>query len=642
MDPTYPNIPTGISNVIKNLYCDNVPPNLHDLPHRMLDSVDKLMGEIYEAVNAIPPIRIHLPPFLEFLDNDDLTSPAVISVPVRPPLPPPTFYDRVSKYTADHPYIATTGVLGVTALGVSIGYSLQDEDSFLRVAGRRLINIRQSGDKQGYRLGTGKGSGTSFLAGLRGGASSHLSFAQGRAERLKGRKIDGMLKDAILIMSPTPFPALLLPLVLSLLNNDYIVFVAVPGAKDADELERKVKANEKIKAKGLGVVFRVLVYDPADSTSLEPFQRSLWASLTLRYPSSTLAISPTARATHPPGDPYAPEPTHLASLHSIISLYALHPTPDPSLGQGGRLPAIPSFLNPPLKNSAGQVIERPSDGQDAASPASSVRGSPALITLHHTIGLLPIPVNFAEQLITSTNLLLAKNVGITHPRMRITNVGIGEIDYYSSIVAHSFTHTSPELEPGVMRFLKPIWTGFRRVLGLVGVGQDAKEWKVVERKLLRIVKHKYSGSYNIGSQTLLPSFLSSYLPSSLIAFLFRRTDLALLFPSISRLNAVTTSSTSTSNSSSTTFTSNMNAHAHPQAPRAAAGATTSFTPSTASLPDSSGSERAEGDSSEFESSVHTGLGTGSGSGVDSLSGSGYVGMDGSWVGLDSPTASAGP
>ena len=84
-----------------------------------------------------------------------------------------------------------------------------------------------------------------------------------------------MLKDAVLILSPTPFPALLLPLVLSLLNNDYIVFVAVPRAKDADELERKVKANEKIKAKGLAVVFRVLVYDPADVSTHKPLHLSI-------------------------------------------------------------------------------------------------------------------------------------------------------------------------------------------------------------------------------------------------------------------------------------------------------------------------------------------------------------------------------
>lgn len=322
------------------------------------------------------------------------------------------------------------------------------------------------------------------------------------------------------------------------------------------------------------------------------------------------------------------------------------------------MPAIPSFVHPPLKNSAGQVIERATDGKGLSSSAG--QNLPSLITLHHTLGLLPIPSNFAEQLLTSTNLLLAKNVGITNPSMKITNVGIGEIDYYSSIVAHSFTQTSNETEPGVMRFLRPIWTGLRMALGFVGIGQDAKEWKVVEKKLLRIVKRKHSGSYNIGCQSeligsgcvnavhkltekfrdalaLLPSFLSSYLPASLIAFLFRRTDLALIFPSISRLNTSTAASTSTSNSSSTTFTTHTNVH--PQAQRTPAGAP-SFTPSTSSLPDSSGSDRAEGDSSEFESSVHTGVGTGSG--VDSLSGSGYVGMDGSWVGLDSPTAASGP
>lgn len=151
--------------------------------------------------------------------------------------------------------------------------------------------MRQSGDKEGYTLGNGKGSGTSFLAGLRDGTSNHLSFAQRRTERLKGRKIDGMLKDAILILSPAPFPALLLPLVLSLLNNDYIVFVAVPRAKDADELERKVKANEKIKAKGLGVVFRVLVYDPADVSVFTTFLSVVLRAMMLTWHIFTVGIA---------------------------------------------------------------------------------------------------------------------------------------------------------------------------------------------------------------------------------------------------------------------------------------------------------------------------------------------------------------
>lgn len=128
---------------------------------------------------------------------------------------------------------------------------------------------------------------------------------------------------------------------------------------------------------------------------------------------------------------------------------------------------------------------------------------PSLITLHHTLGLLPIPSNFAEQLLTTTNRLLAKNVGIANPAMRITNVGIGEIDYYSSIAVHSFSQdgSSHGLEPGVMNFLRPIWSGFKMALGMLGLGEQAGDWKVVERKLLWIVKKKRSGEYNVGGQS---------------------------------------------------------------------------------------------------------------------------------------------
>jgi hypothetical protein len=218
--------------------------------------------------------------------------------------------------------------------------------------------------------------------------------------------------------------------------------------------------------------------------------------LTLRYPSSSLSFAPAGRATHPPGDPYAPEPTHLASLHSIISLYALHPSPDPSLGTGGRLPAIPSFIHAPAKNSAGQVIDRSTENMSACATRDQL---PSLITLHHSMGLLPIPTNFAEQLLTNTNLLLAKNIGIANPAMRITNVGIGEIDYYSSIVAHSFTQAGThEAGPPVMRIMRSFWSGLKMVWGFVGLGEEAGEWKVVEKKLLWIVKRKRSGEYSVG------------------------------------------------------------------------------------------------------------------------------------------------
>lgn len=220
-----------------------------------------------EAVNAFgpPSISLPLPPFLSIEDGAK-----TISVPSRPPPPPPSLYDRVAKYTSDHPYIIASGALGVAALGVGLGYALQDEDSFLRVTTRNWMDRRaakEADGKRGYKLNTGSETGTSFLAGLRGGKTHHSSFAQRRADRLKGRKVDGMLKDAILILAPAPFPPLLVPLILSLLNNDYIVFVAVPKSKDADELERKIKANEKVKAKGLSVAVRVMVYDPAEVSS---------------------------------------------------------------------------------------------------------------------------------------------------------------------------------------------------------------------------------------------------------------------------------------------------------------------------------------------------------------------------------------
>lgn len=129
---------------------------------------------------------------------------------------------------------------------------------------------------------------------------------------------------------------------------------------------------------------------------------------------------------------------------------------------------------------------------------------------------------------------------------------------------------------------------------------------------------------------LLPCFFAFHLRPTIVSLLLKYTDLASLLPSIQRSIPNNPSSASTSAGSSATFTTTI-----PQTQPAAAAAT--FSPSTTSFPGSaSGSDAAEVDSSEFgESSVHTGTG-GTGSGAASLSGSGYVGMDGSWVGLDRP------
>jgi hypothetical protein len=52
-----------------------------------------------------------------------------------------------------------------------------------------------------------------------------------------------------------------------------------------------------------------------------------------------------------------------------------------------------------------------------------------------------------------------------------------------------------------MNFLRPIWSGFKMALGMLGLGEQAGDWRVVERKLLWIVKKKHSGDYNVGGQS---------------------------------------------------------------------------------------------------------------------------------------------
>ena len=249
------------------------------------DSVARIADE---AINAFgpPSISLPLPPFLSVEDGV-----RAISVP-QSPAPPLTSYDRLTRYISDHPFIATSGALSIAVLAVGLGYSLRDEDSFLHTTVRtwkETRGIKSKDGKTGYRLGSE--SGSSFLAGLRGGKPRHAGFLQSRADRLKGRKVDGMLKDAVLILAPSPLPPLLLPLILSLLNNDYIVFIAVPKSKVADDLERKIKLNEKVKAKGLSVAVRVMVYDPVEVSFHSGVASALLIPFTARVSGAVSTLS---------------------------------------------------------------------------------------------------------------------------------------------------------------------------------------------------------------------------------------------------------------------------------------------------------------------------------------------------------------
>lgn len=48
------NPPSGLGaffQELEQLFHENVPDNLHDLPHRIFDSLDKLTGEVCECQN---------------------------------------------------------------------------------------------------------------------------------------------------------------------------------------------------------------------------------------------------------------------------------------------------------------------------------------------------------------------------------------------------------------------------------------------------------------------------------------------------------------------------------------------------------------------------------------------------------------
>ena len=59
------------------------------------------------------------------------------------------------------------------------------------------------------------------------------------------------------ILSPSPLPPLLSPLIVTLLNAGYIVLVAVPHAEEAGRLEGELAIVSRS-------ALRVLIYDPED------------------------------------------------------------------------------------------------------------------------------------------------------------------------------------------------------------------------------------------------------------------------------------------------------------------------------------------------------------------------------------------
>ncbi|WVN88231.1 uncharacterized protein L203_103432 [Cryptococcus depauperatus CBS 7841] len=395
---------------------------------------------------------------------------------------------------------------------------------------------------------------------------------------------DGMLKEAIVILTPSPMPALLIPLASSMMRAGYIVLIAVTNSRDAQSLERRLGGLEERSS------LRVLIYDPDDPSTFPPFHRSLLATLTLRFPVS---------GKYAAGDPYNPQPDHLAHIHAFLSLYPLHPSPPT---QPGALPALPTLLAP-----------------------NPDRSTPILVNFYPSGSVLTVPNTFASQVLASNHVLLGKNLSALSGA-RVISVYVGNVNLPTlpAILSHGKTisrrqlakerlaqDSTPKQKVSIIGdyLFGSISTAFSTLIGVLGLGSTVKDYKTFEKRVLGIVKSSHGQRFFVGQRSFFPYFISRLpLPSYQLPLLL--TYLPQLPSSIGPTLAEHPKS-STRISSSQKGSSSERENEKDKI---------------------SASEESEHEGAEdLVSSIHTGTSLGS---ERTESSEGASGLEGSWVGLD--------
>ncbi|WWD17395.1 hypothetical protein CI109_101836 [Kwoniella shandongensis] len=526
-----------------------VPQNLHDLPYKMLETMEKMTNELFETLNIHGPPSISIP-FPPFLGKE---------VPPPPPPPPPPVNAYTNLYTKSEKLIKAHPVAVGAVISVGLG------------------------------LG-----GLVMYKGIGGLTEYKKQFRVRRKFGVRGVVEDGMLKEAVVILAPSPLPPLLVPLAASLLRAGYIVLVAVPNTKDADSIERRLSGLEEKSA------LRVLIYDPDDTTTFPPFHRSLLATLTLRFPVS---------GKYPAGDPYNPQPAHLPHIHAFLSLYSLNPSP-PS--QPGGLPALPTLLAP---NADGTV--------------------PSLINFYPSASVLTTPNTFASQVLTSNHVLLGKNL-VASSSASVVSVYVGDINLPTLPAILSGGKTLTRRQQAKERLLQDssatakvsiirdfifgsVGAFYGKIIGTLGFGSAIKEYSTFEHRVLRIIKSSHIDRYSahgnryaIGHRSFLPLFIS---------------DLRLPVPLLPRLLSILPTMPSATGPGLPPLAKGLNSRESTSQNKEKSTSATATTPTSASA---SSSDHEGGE--DLASSIHTGTSASSRGGIDSESSGG---LEGSWVGLDS-------
>lgn len=134
-----------------------IPRDLHDLPYRMLDTMERVSNEICMSLSRVVIFEAHISP----VETLNLRGPDSISIPfppfggkeIAPPPPPPsaglsalplTIYNQAHRLVKAHPYVVGTGA--AMALTVGLGYGAAQLGYGGRY-GRAMRNRRKFGTR---------------------------------------------------------------------------------------------------------------------------------------------------------------------------------------------------------------------------------------------------------------------------------------------------------------------------------------------------------------------------------------------------------------------------------------------------------------------------------------------------------------
>lgn len=205
----------------------------------------------------------------------------------------------------------------------------------------------------------------------------------------------------------------------------------------------------------------------------------------------------------------------MPQLGAILNLYALQSDPEPASAGSGALPALPAVLKTLEQN----------------SPATQAIKLPAIHTFVPALGLVSSPGAFGEQLVTSANLLLARNLAIAYGATRLRSslklvrvvvdvegMDVPTLDELSLAAKASASQAKdrrgakatfakashPAVAPrsGLERFLEPLWNTWAKMVGSVRPDRNLQPqtpWDHAERQILAALHARRGRSVWLGS-----------------------------------------------------------------------------------------------------------------------------------------------